>query len=106
MQCIDDAAVDDGLRHNYSLRLSPLCCRRQAPAITTPPGMGSPTGLPPLTYLMASQSNQPLPEGYQLQEYTIDKVLSSGGFSIVYLAHDAAGTPYAIKEYLPAALVG
>lgn len=54
---------------------------------------------------MASQSNQPLPEGYRLQGYTIDKVLSSGGFSIVYLAHDEAGTAYAIKEYLPAALV-
>ena len=53
---------------------------------------------------MASQSNQPLPEGYQLKNYLIDKVLSSGGFSIVYLAHDEAGTPYAIKEYLPAAL--
>lgn len=54
---------------------------------------------------MATQSNQPLPEGYQLQQYTIDKVLSSGGFSIVYLAHDETGTPYAVKEYLPAALV-
>ncbi|MEI6737324.1 MAG: serine/threonine-protein kinase [Pseudomonadota bacterium] len=54
---------------------------------------------------MGSQSNQPLPEGYQLQNYTIEKVLSSGGFSIVYLAHDENNTPYAIKEYLPAALV-
>ncbi len=54
---------------------------------------------------MASQSNQPLPDGYQIQNYTIDKVLSSGGFSIVYLAHDEAGTPVAIKEYLPSALV-
>ncbi|AMS31344.1 serine/threonine protein kinase [Betaproteobacteria bacterium UKL13-2] len=53
---------------------------------------------------MATQSNQPLPQGYQLHDYTIDKVLSSGGFSIVYLAHDEAGSPYAIKEYLPAAL--
>ncbi len=54
---------------------------------------------------MASQSNQPLPEGYQLQNYTIEKVLSSGGFSIVYLAHDETNAPYAIKEYLPASLV-
>ena len=54
---------------------------------------------------MASQSNQPLPEGYQLQGYKIEKVLSSGGFSIVYLAQDAAGTPFAVKEYLPSALV-
>jgi serine/threonine protein kinase len=54
---------------------------------------------------MASQTNQPLPEGYQLQNYTIDKVLSSGGFSIVYLAHDENNVPVAIKEYLPSALV-
>jgi serine/threonine protein kinase len=58
-----------------------------------------------LTHHMASQSNQPLPEGSRIQEYTIDKVLSTGGFSIVYLAHDDAGTAFAIKEYLPAALV-
>jgi len=54
---------------------------------------------------MASQTNQPLPEGYQLQNYTIDKVLSSGGFSIVYLAHDENNVPVAVKEYLPSALV-
>ncbi len=54
---------------------------------------------------MASQSNQPLPEGYQLKNYTIEKVLSSGGFSIVYLATDENNTPFAIKEYLPASLV-
>jgi serine/threonine protein kinase len=54
---------------------------------------------------MASQTNQPLPEGYQLQNYTIDKVLSSGGFSIVYLAHDENNIPVAVKEYLPSALV-
>ncbi|MBI3715829.1 MAG: serine/threonine protein kinase [Betaproteobacteria bacterium] len=54
---------------------------------------------------MATQSNQPLPEGYQLQNYTIEKLLSSGGFSIVYLARDQNGNPVAIKEYLPAALV-
>ena len=54
---------------------------------------------------MATQSNQPLPDGYQLNNYTIEKLLSSGGFSIVYLARDEAGTPVAIKEYLPAALV-
>jgi serine/threonine protein kinase len=55
---------------------------------------------------MASQHPaQALPGGYQLQEYTIDRPLSAGGFSIVYLAHDAAGMPFAIKEYLPASLV-
>jgi serine/threonine protein kinase len=49
--------------------------------------------------------NQALPSGYQLQEYTIDRPLSAGGFSIVYLAHDQAGIPFVIKEYLPANLV-
>ncbi|MDE2583839.1 MAG: serine/threonine protein kinase [Betaproteobacteria bacterium] len=53
---------------------------------------------------MAQQANQPLPPGYQLEEYRIEKQLSVGGFSIVYLAHDARGKPVAIKEYLPASL--
>lgn len=54
---------------------------------------------------MASQPNQALPHGYQLLNYRIDKQISSGGFSLVYLAHDENGLPVAIKEYLPAALV-
>ena len=37
---------------------------------------------------MPTQANQPLGDGYQLQNYRIRKVLSCGGFSIVYLAHD------------------
>ena len=53
---------------------------------------------------MPSQANQPLPEGYQLQNYRIAKVLSAGGFSIVYLAHDENDQPVAIKEYLPSPL--
>jgi serine/threonine protein kinase len=53
---------------------------------------------------MAAQTNQPLKDGYQLQNYRIRKVLSCGGFSIVYLAEDENDTPVAIKEYLPAAL--
>lgn len=47
------------------------------------------------------QINFPLPPGFQLDEYRIERQISLGGFSIVYLAHDAAGTPVAIKEYLP-----
>jgi hypothetical protein len=54
---------------------------------------------------MASQPNQALPGGYQLLNYRIDKQISAGGFSLVYLAHDENGTPVAIKEYLPSALV-
>ncbi len=50
------------------------------------------------------QVNQPLPEGHQLENYRILKVLSSGGFSFVYLAHDENEVPVAIKEYLPASL--
>ncbi|XZG70846.1 serine/threonine protein kinase [Chitinibacteraceae bacterium HSL-7] len=53
---------------------------------------------------MATPSNQPLARGYQLNNYTIAKLLSSGGFSIVYLAHDENDYPVAIKEYLPNSL--
>jgi serine/threonine protein kinase len=53
---------------------------------------------------MAQQANQPLPNGFQLEEYTIDRQLSLGGFSIVYLATDPEGTQIAIKEYLPNSL--
>ena len=53
---------------------------------------------------MPQQANQPLPPGYVLNGYRIEKPLSSGGFSIVYLARDEAGTQFAIKEYLPSML--
>src|SRR3954468_11655931 len=53
---------------------------------------------------MPSQANQPLPEGYPLENYRIAGVLSSGGFSMVYLAYDENGLPVAIKEYLPSHL--
>jgi len=53
---------------------------------------------------MPQQANQPLPAGYVLNGFRIEKPLSSGGFSIVYLARDEAGTPFAIKEYLPSSL--
>jgi len=47
------------------------------------------------------QTNHPLPTGFQLDRYRIERQLSLGGFSIVYLAYDEDGTPVAIKEYLP-----
>ena len=47
---------------------------------------------------MPEPANQPLPAGYVLNGYRIEKPLSSGGFSIVYLARDEKDTPYAIKE--------
>jgi serine/threonine protein kinase len=37
---------------------------------------------------MATSKNQTLPFGYILQDYIITKVLSTGGFSFVYLAQD------------------
>jgi len=46
----------------------------------------------------------PLPPGAQLDGYRVDRRISQGGFSIVYLARDAEGRPVAIKEYLPAGL--
>ena len=53
---------------------------------------------------MITQTNQALPNGYRLQNYRIDKLLSQGGFSFVYLAHDENDLPVAIKEYLPSML--
>lgn len=53
---------------------------------------------------MQETENHALPAGYRLQDYKIDKVLSAGGFSFVYLARDRHGKLVAIKEYLPAAL--
>ena len=53
---------------------------------------------------MAQQANHALPAGFQLDDYCIDRQLSLGGFSIVYLATDSAGTCVAIKEYLPNSL--
>ena len=53
---------------------------------------------------MAQQANHALPAGFQLDDYRIDRQLSLGGFSIVYLATDSAGNSVAIKEYLPNSL--
>ncbi len=53
---------------------------------------------------MAAQTNAALPEGYEIEGYRIVKKISSGGFSIVYLARDEFDRPVAIKEYLPSSL--
>ena len=47
---------------------------------------------------MATSKNQSLPIGYLLQDYIITKVLSTGGFSFVYLAQDLNKEIVAIKE--------
>jgi eukaryotic-like serine/threonine-protein kinase len=48
--------------------------------------------------------NAPLPNGLEIAGYRIDSKISSGGFSIVYLAYDEDGKAVAIKEYLPGSL--
>lgn len=53
---------------------------------------------------MPPQANSPLPTGFQIEQYRIERQLSLGGFSIVYLAYDEDDTPVAIKEYLPNSL--
>lgn len=54
--------------------------------------------------MSSEQPNHSLPVGHQLLEYRIEKVLSGGGFSYVYLAHDVEGNAVAIKEYLPSSI--
>jgi serine/threonine protein kinase len=54
---------------------------------------------------MAAQIPDSLPTGFLLGEYTIDRKIGGGGFSLVYLAFDQAGQPVAIKEYLPDGMV-
>jgi serine/threonine protein kinase len=46
-------------------------------------------------------NNVALPKGYKLNEYTVAKKLSTGGFSVVYLAYTQDGMPVAIKEFFP-----
>ncbi len=53
---------------------------------------------------MAAAETTSLPEGMQLGAYRIVRKISSGGFSIVYLAQDQQGNSVAIKEYLPSSL--
>lgn len=54
---------------------------------------------------MAKQQNNALAHGTKLQQYRIDRVISTGGFSIVYLAYNEHGIPVAIKEFLPAGML-
>lgn len=49
-------------------------------------------------------NNIPLPKNFKLNDYTIAKKLSTGGFSIVYLAYDKNDMPVAIKEFFPNSL--
>jgi serine/threonine protein kinase len=57
-----------------------------------------------ITIMATQQINHPLPSGFRLEGYRIERQLSLGGFSIVYLAYDEDGVPVVIKEYLPNSL--
>jgi serine/threonine protein kinase len=54
---------------------------------------------------MVAQKIDPLPCGFVLNEYVIERRIGGGGFSLVYLAFDALGQRVAIKEYLPGGIV-
>ena len=50
---------------------------------------------------MAKIKNAPLPPGYKVGRYRIQKKLAAGGFGVVYLASRADGEIVALKEFLP-----
>lgn len=53
---------------------------------------------------LATKIDFALPVGTVLNDYTITRVLSLGGFSFVYLAQDSHKNTVAIKEYMPVSL--
>lgn len=53
---------------------------------------------------LANKIELALPVGSVLNDYTITRVLSLGGFSFVYLAQDKQKNTVAIKEYMPVTL--
>ena len=55
---------------------------------------------------MSEQHLLALPQGFQLNQYTIDSVLGQGGFGIVYKAHHQHLGEVVIKEFLPADMAG
>jgi len=54
---------------------------------------------------MAGHILEPLPQGFPLGEYLIDRKIGGGGFGMVYLAFDPGGGRVAIKEYSPDGIV-
>ena len=53
---------------------------------------------------MSVLMNHPLPAGTMLENYRIERQISCGGFSIIYLVYDINQQPWAIKEYIPQTL--
>ena len=53
---------------------------------------------------MAKLKPAPLPPDTMIGGYRVLRKLAGGGFGLVYLAEDASGQQFAIKEYLPTAL--
>jgi serine/threonine protein kinase len=72
--------------------------------VTGPPSLLARIAAAPQYVTMPAQTNSSLPESLEVGGYRIVKKISSGGFSIVYLATDEQGNSVAIKEYMPAAL--
>ena len=53
------------------------------------------------------EEDNTLPIGSRIAEFEIKALIGTGGFGIVYLAHDhSLGRDVALKEYLPASLAG
>ncbi|MDH3233003.1 MAG: protein kinase [Alphaproteobacteria bacterium] len=51
---------------------------------------------------MSNEHRNALPQGYQLDDYVINRILGAGGFGITYLAHEKTlDRSVAIKEFLP-----
>ncbi len=55
---------------------------------------------------MAKVKPAPLPPDTMIGGYRVVRKVAAGGFGVVYLAVDSGGQQVAIKEYLPASLVG
>jgi len=51
---------------------------------------------------MSSEKREPLPSGTRLDYYKVDKLIGSGGFSLIYLGEEEdSHDEVAIKEYMP-----